>query len=212
MGMPDSSDPAGIVYWIGRQFFIECAHGFFDYRVVGADHLKGLGPCLIVSNHVSYFDPPLIGIAFEESIHFLARKTLFRNPVIGWLFRKWQAVPVDQDRPDPGSLKTMIRLLRQGRKVIVFPEGSRSLDGGLGPAQAGIGLILAKVGVPVLPVRIFGAYEALPRHRKLPQPSSITLAIGKPWQIDLTAYPETGKDLYQRLANESMAQIAELTI
>lgn len=79
-------------------------------------------------------------------------------------------------------------------------------------AQADVGLILAKVGVPVLPVRIFGAFEALPRHRKLPQPSSVTLAIGKPWQIDLKNYTETGKDLYQRLANESMAKIAELAI
>lgn len=200
------------MYWIGHWMFREVARGFFDHRVVGGENIRFPGPAIIVSNHVSFVDPPFVGIAFDEVISILARKSLFRNPVAGWILRSWDAVAVDQDRPDPRSLKNLIRLLREGRKVLIFPEGSRSPDGALHRAAAGVGFIIAKARVPVIPARIFGAYEALPRHRRFPQPSKITVAFGRPWHVDVSAYSETGKELYQRLADEAMAKIGELVV
>lgn len=199
-----------LAYWLGHRLFSEIARGFFDYRALGRENIQIPGAALIVSNHVSFMDPPLVGIAFDEALHFLAKKSLFKNPIAGCIFRNWQAIPVDQEAPGPGSLKAVVRHLRAGEKVIIFPEGNRSEDGKLQKAEGGVGLVIAKAGVPVIPARVFGAFEALPRHRALPRPARVTVVYGRPWNVNLTAYKETGKDLYQKLADESMERIAEL--
>lgn len=199
-----------LAYWLGHRLFSEIAHGFFGYRIIGRENIQIPGPVLIVSNHVSFMDPPLVGIAFDEPLHFLAKKTLFDNPIAGAIFRSWQAIPVDQDTPGPGSLKAVMRQLRAGEKVIIFPEGNRSEDGNFQKPENGVGLVIAKAGVPVIPARVFGAFEALPRHRALPQPSRVTVVFGRPWHVDPATYKETGKELYQKLAEESMERIAEL--
>lgn len=198
------------IYRLGRRLFLEIARGFYGYEAAGRENIRFPGAAIIVCNHISFFDPPLVGIAFDEAITYLARKTLFSHPIVGWVLRKWQSVPVDQDRPDPGSLKNMLRCLREGKKILVFPEGSRSMDGTIQKGEPGVGLLIAKAGAPVLPVRIFGSYEALPRGSRLPQPSRITVVFGKPWTPILSSYQESGKDLYQKLADEAMERIAEL--
>ncbi len=201
-----------IIYRIGRRFFGEFARGWFDFRVIGAVKMSFPGPALIASNHVSFLDPPFVGQAFPEAIHYFARKTLFDHPLAGAILRSWQSIPIDRDKPDPGSLKTTIRLLRAGKKVLVFPEGTRSPDGKLQPAEAGTGLFIAKSGAPVLPVRIFGTYEAYPRGAKSFRPARVTVVVGDLWQPDLKSYPQQGKDLYQALADEVMHRIGELTL
>ncbi len=198
-------------YWLGYSTAKTVARAFFNYRVIGDAHLKLAGGALVVSNHESFLDPPLVGIAFDEEMHFLARKTLFNNPIARVVYQALNSIPVDQDRPDMTSLKTVIRLLKEGQKVVIFPEGSRTLDGNLLPGEPGVGLIVAKAGVPVLPVRIFGARKALPRGGTLPQPSEITLVVGQPWTYDPANYRDhSGKDLYKRISEDLMAQISEL--
>jgi 1-acyl-sn-glycerol-3-phosphate acyltransferase len=128
------------------------------------------------------------------------------------VLRSWQAIPIDRDKPDASSLKATIRLLRAGKKVLMFPEGTRSLDGKLQPAEAGVGLFVAKGGAPVLPVRVFGTHEAYPRGAKTFRPARITLVVGDLWQPDLGSYSQTGKELYQALADEVMQRIGELTL
>lgn len=151
-----------LLYWIGHCWFRAFARGFYDFRIVGAENLRFDGSAIIAANHVSFLDPPLIGQAFDEPLYFFARKTLFDHPLAGRLLREWQSIPIDRDKPDTASLKATIRLLKSGKKVLMFPEGTRSPDGTLQPAEAGVGLFLAKTGAPVLPVRIFGTYEAFP--------------------------------------------------
>ena len=199
-------------YWLGHRFFRELARGLFDFRVIGAEKLPIAGPALIASNHVSFLDPPFVGSAFDEVVHSFARKSLFNHPIMGALLRSWQVLGVDLDKPDTTALKTTIRLLRAGEKVLIFPEGTRSHDGNLLPAEAGVGLFIAKSQAPVLPVRLFGAYEAYPRGAKTLRPAQITLVIGDLWQPDLKSYSQTGKDLYQALADEVMHRISELTL
>ena len=199
-----------LIYRIGHTFFREVSRGLFDLRVVGADHTRFDGPALITANHVSFLDPPFIGSVFDEDIYFLARKTLFRFAISNWLLNHWQAIPVDQERPDPGSMKAIFRRLKQGKKVIVFPEGNRAEDGQLQRGEPGIGLLIAKASVPVLPVRIFGAFEALPRHRAFPRPHPITVVIGPRWTYDPSAFHSTGKELYQEISDHVMARIADL--
>lgn len=199
-------------YWLGYRFFGELARGLYDYRVIGAEKLQFPGPALIVSNHDSFLDPPFVGHAFDEAIHYFARKSLFDHPLVGKVLRSWQAIPIDRDKPDASSLKATIRLLREGKKVLMFPEGTRSLDGRLQKAEAGVGLFIAKGGAPVLPVRIFGTYEAYPRGAKVLRPARVTVVVGDLWQPDLSTYTQTGKELYQILADEVMHRIAGLTL
>jgi 1-acyl-sn-glycerol-3-phosphate acyltransferase len=119
---------------------------------------------------------------------------------------------VDRDKPDAASLKATIRLLREGKKVLMFPEGTRSLDGVPHSAEAGVGLFVAKSKAPVLPVRLFGTYEAFPRNARGLRPAKVTLVVGDLWQPDEKSYAMTGKELYQALADEVMHRIAELRV
>lgn len=199
-------------YWFGHRVFRELAKGLFDYRVVGAEKLPFSGPAIIACNHVSFLDPPLVGIAFDEMVYSFARKTLFDHPLAAKILRSWQVLAVDRDKPDTASLKNIIRLLRDGNKVIMFPEGTRSYDGVPQSAEAGVGLFIAKSKAPVLPVRLFGTYEAYPRGAKTLRPAKITLVVGDLWQPDLKSYAESGKELYQALADEVMHRISELRV
>lgn len=199
-------------YRLGHTVFRSVARGFFDFRVIGAENLRFEGPAIIAANHVSFLDPPFIGQAFDEPLYFFARKSLFDHPLAGKLLRSWQAIPVDRDKPDTSSLKATIRLLKSGKKILMFPEGTRSPDGQLQKAEAGVGLFLAKTNAPVLPVRIYGTYEAYPRGAKFLRPSSITLVVGQKYQPDLSGAAAHGRDLYQTLADEVMSRIAGLTI
>ena len=198
-------------YAIGYRLFREIARGWDDFRGVTEAGLHFAGPALICSNHVSFLDPPFIGQAFDDAIHFFARKSLFNNPVMGAVLRSWQSIPIDRDKPDTSSLKTTIRILKSGGRVLMFPEGTRSFDGQLMPAEPGVGLFIAKSAAPVLPVRLHGTYEAMSRKHLLPRPSTVTLVVGDLWKPDLDSLSHLpAKDLYKHLADEVMRRIAEL--
>ncbi len=201
-------------YRFGWLFFDGLARGFYDYRVIGQERLNAVpGGALLVCNHASFFDPPLIGLAFEdEEICYLARKSLLSNRLAAAVYRAWNTIPVDQDKPDMSGVKAVIRTLKQGRKVLIFPEGSRTEDGELLPGEPGAGLIVAKAGVPVIPMRLFGTREALPRHTTFPRPAQITLVVGETWHYDPSRYTATGKDLYKAISDDLMAQIAQIKL
>ena len=198
------------VYWTGWLLFRSAFRSLFGLRVVNGERLLRQGGVLVVSNHESFLDPPLVGSLYDDEMVFLARKTLFKGP-FKWLYSQWNAVPVDQEKPDMSSLKAIIRELKAGHRVLVFPEGARTLDGGLGEPQPGVGLIAAKAGVPVQPVRIRGAREALPRGSARLRLSRIEVSVGE--ILDLEAEGLAGakdKEGYQRIARRLMDEIAKL--
>lgn len=140
---------------------------------------------------------------------YLARKTLFVG--LGkWVYPRWNAIPVDQDRPDMGSLKTIIRMLKEGERVLVFPEGERTLDGTIGAAAPGIGLIAVKSGAVIQPVRISGAREALARGSGKIRFARITVSVGKPIRLTDEDTQGDAKENYDRIAKKIMAAIREL--
>jgi 1-acyl-sn-glycerol-3-phosphate acyltransferase len=200
----------GWIYWLGWMAFGAAFRTLFGLKIVGQENLITEGPVLVASNHQSFLDPPLIGNLYKTEMVYLARKTLFVG--LGkWLYPRWNAIPVDQDRPDMGSLKTIIRKLKDGHRVLVFPEGERTLDGSIGNAAPGIGLVAIKSAAVIQPVRIYGAREALPRGSGRIKFARITVTIGKP--IRLTAAElkaPNGKDDYDHLAKRIMSAISEL--
>jgi 1-acyl-sn-glycerol-3-phosphate acyltransferase len=166
------------------------------------------GGCLIVSNHVSYMDPTTVGWAVAREIYYLGRKTLFRPPILSWLLPLCNVKPIDREG-DSSGLRKIIRMLRSGDGVLLFPEGTRSPDGTIQPAEPGAGLVALKSGVPVLPVRVFGTFECLSRQVKRLRFGPIRVVIGKPY---LPPLPERGqeKEAYGPVAQEMLDRIAEL--
>lgn len=199
------------VYWAGWSWFRGVAKASFNYEVVGRDRLIEEGGALIVSNHVSFLDPPLVGIAHKHGVYYLARKTLFKG-FTAWLYPRWNSIPIDQENPDMSSLKNVIKRLKGGDRVVMFPEGERSWDGQIQGAKAGVGLIVSKAKVPVLPVRLFGAYEALPRGKPFWKNKQITLVVGEPIQFSEEEINGKGRENYQAIADRIMSEIAAIKL
>lgn len=174
-------------------------------RIEGRENVPD-DACLIVGNHASYLDPTTIGWGIAREIDFLGRRDLFKPPVLNWLLPMCNVLPIDRDGNDISGLRGIIKMLKGGRSVLVFPEGTRSPDGNLQPAEPGAGLLAVKAGVRVLPTRVFGSYEAWHKGGRY-HPSPMRVVIGRPyWPIK----PATGKPDYQAIADEMMAKIAEL--
>jgi 1-acyl-sn-glycerol-3-phosphate acyltransferase len=198
------------LYWMGYTLCNLVGKVAFDFEVYGRENLIEEGGAILASNHQSYLDPPCIGMACRNDIYYLARNTLYQRPLIGPLLKRLNTVPVDRDRGDVSSIKTIIRLLRSGQRVIIFPEGTRSSDGKLQPARAGLGMIIAKTLAPVVPVRVFGSYEALPRAGGL-KFRPVSIVVGKPMRF--TEDDVKGdRDVYQTLSNRVMEKIASLEL
>ncbi len=205
--------PIGVmrwIYWLGWLSFGAAYRTLFGLRVIGGEKLILSGPVLVASNHQSYLDPPLIGNLYKTEMVFFARKTLFKG--FGkWLYPQWNAIPIDQEKPDMSSMKTVIRKLKEGWRVLVFPEGARTLDGEIGGAAPGVGMIAAKSGVPIQPVRIYGAREVLPRGSSKIRFARIAVKVGEPIYLtedDIKRYSAKGG--YEQLANRIMDAIKAL--
>jgi 1-acyl-sn-glycerol-3-phosphate acyltransferase len=127
------------------------------------------GAAILACNHSSFLDPPLVAVSWPEEIHFLARQTLFNNPLFGWFIRKLNAHPVSGDASDIGIFRIIGRLLQEGDKILLFPEGRRSEDNVLGQIKEGTALLAIRNGVKVIPTYIAGAYEIWGRKRKFPK-------------------------------------------
>jgi 1-acyl-sn-glycerol-3-phosphate acyltransferase len=149
-------------------------------RVEGVGRIPRKGPVLVIANHESYLDPMLIGTASPRHLTYLARKTLFRNPLFGGLLSSLGSVPIDQEGSGLGGLKTAITELENGGAVLIFPEGNRSPDGNLQALMPGVVLLLTRVKCPVLPVGVAGAYEALPVWRNVLYPSPLVPPVPRP--------------------------------
>lgn len=190
---------------------------YFRARYFNRDNVPAQGPAILASNHCSYLDPPLIGCGLPRQIGYLARDTLFRFPVMGWLLRAWGVVPVDRDGGGAAGLRATLQSINAGNAVLLFPEGTRSPHGGLLPARSGIGLVVIKTTAPVIPVRVFGTFEAYGRHQKIPHPHPISVKYGSPLffnelrEESAHCSKERLKQIYPEVAHQIMLAIAGLT-
>tara|TARA_R110002096_G_scaffold42144_38_gene113892 strand:+ start:7087 stop:8382 length:1296 start_codon:yes stop_codon:yes gene_type:complete len=171
------------------------------------------GGALIASNHISFFDPPIVGCWMNEPIHYMARKTLFSTPAADWVYRELNSIPVDQEQADMSTFRTVIGLVKKGEKVLIFPEGERTSDGNLGKGQRGVGMLIGKSHAPVIPMRIFGSFEIFPRGAKFPRPhGKLDLVVGEPIYFTDEELNAKGKKASQYLADKVMEEIGKLKI
>jgi 1-acyl-sn-glycerol-3-phosphate acyltransferase len=203
-------------YFIGWCLFRFVYATYFRWRVYHPERVPLTGPVILASNHLSFLDPPLVGAGVKRGINYMARKTLFRYPGIGTLLRSWNAVPVDRDGGSAAGLKEILDRLKRGGAIIMFPEGTRSLDGRLQPARSGIGLAIIKSTAPVVPVRVFGTFEAYGKSVRFPRPHRIAVKYGEPMLFAAaraeakTCSRDRLKQIYQEVADELMAAITAL--
>ena len=181
----------------------------FSYRAFGQENIIEKGPAIMAANHQSYLDPPLVGITCRNELYFLARKTLFEKKLLGSLISRVNAMPVDLARGDLVAVRTIINLLKEGHRTVIFPEGTRSLDGNIQQARPGIGMIIAKTLVPVVPIRIFGSFEAWPKGGKI-RPHPVTVVVGKPMRFVKEDFGGNNRESYQKISERVLAAIAAI--
>ncbi|MBM3878783.1 MAG: 1-acyl-sn-glycerol-3-phosphate acyltransferase [Verrucomicrobia bacterium] len=203
-------------YFLAWTGFNLLFRSYFRARFYNPERVPEAGPVILASNHASFMDPPLIGSGLPRPLNYLARESLFANPLAGAILRSWQAVPVDREGGGAAGLKAILDRLREGGGIILFPEGTRTRDGRLQPARAGVGLAVIKSTCPVVPVRVFGSWEAFGRHHRLPRPKLVVVKFGRPLDFNgLRAEAKVCtkarlKQIYQQVADATMAAVARL--
>jgi len=141
---------------------------FHRFKVYGLDNIPSSGPFILASNHQSFFDPPALGCRLPRNLHYFARDSLFFWP-LGILIRNLNSIPVNRSTLDIKTLKLVLSVLNQGNPLLVFPEGTRSCNDQIQSGKKGIGLLLAKSGVPVVPAKVIGGYKVLGRGMIFPR-------------------------------------------
>lgn len=182
-------------------------------EVIGVENIPRRGGLIVAANHASVLDPPLIGCRLPRQLAFFARKTLWKGGVINWWLDTVGTIPVDRDSgSDVSAIKRVLQVLKDGRAIIVFPEGTRTPTGALQAARPGVGLLACRTGVPVVPARIFGTFEAFGRDGPLRIGIPVSMIFGRPLGPADYDTPADGKERYQRASERIMAAIAALEL
>ena len=149
-------------------------------EVVGLENVPMTGPCILVANHQSYLDPPFLHAVVPRKLHPMAKSTQFSSKLMGFILAHVYTFPVRRYQVDPQAVRTVLRRLAAGMAIMIYMEGERSWDGRLQPPRLGVIRLLLKAGVPVIPVRIDGAYDVWPRWDRRPKPGVMRFTFGKP--------------------------------
>jgi 1-acyl-sn-glycerol-3-phosphate acyltransferase len=204
-----------VLYEILKPFAVLLMRLYFRLEARGTEHVPSSGALLLVSNHSSVLDPPLVGGASPRQLSFLAKAELFDIPLFGRFIRAVNARPVRREGSDARALKTALRVLEEGKALLVFPEGTRGPEGSLREAKPGAGMLAVLSGATVVPVLITGSGDALPRGAVLPRPRKAIVRFGpplrfKPDEDGGARTAEARKDAYRAATDEMMRAIAQL--
>jgi 1-acyl-sn-glycerol-3-phosphate acyltransferase len=199
------------VYALFHYLFYSLHNTFFRGEVIGIDNIPENGPFLLAANHASHLDPPAIGGNVPRQMAFFARKTLWKGGVLSWWMDQAGCIPVDRDGgSDLSAIKRVLRALKEGRALLLFPEGTRSPNGEFQTPKSGVGMIACRAKVPVVPVRIFDSHLAWGKGGFIKPGVSVSLTYGKPLQPSDFEDPTAGKQRYQVASERIMAAIAAL--
>ncbi|QQE76610.1 1-acyl-sn-glycerol-3-phosphate acyltransferase [Brevibacillus composti] len=174
---------------------------FYRWQVIGAEHIPKEGPVILCCNHISLWDPPLLGSGIDRQVHFMAKEELFRIPVISFLIQKFGAFPVKRGAGDRTAIRTALKLLEEGKIFGIFPEGTRSKDGTLGPGMSGVSMFALKSNAAVIPVAIKGPY-------KLFRP--VKIIYGQPIDIASLRERKTDSETLKETTDLIMSRIQSL--
>lgn len=157
-----------LIYRVAKTISYTYFRLFHGFRVQGLENIPKDKPFILACNHLSFFDPPAIGCKIPRNLHYFARDSLFFWP-LGLLIRNLNSIPVNRGQLDLGTLKKVLNVIKNGHPILVFPEGTRSEDGELQDPQKGLGLLVAKSSVGVIPARIYGTHKAFGKKHFFPR-------------------------------------------
>ncbi|MDP8213413.1 MAG: lysophospholipid acyltransferase family protein [Candidatus Zapsychrus exili] len=192
-----------MTYWIVRAFVKFIRIFFFPVKVYGKENIPKKGAFIFASNHKSYIDPMLIPLCHNRRMSFVARDTLFKG-FVGWILPKLEAFPIKRATADIGAVKEILKRLKRGMPVLIFPEGTRTLDPSKRVIQPGIGMIAAKTKLPVIPIYIEGLDKVLPPDSKKVNRHPVTVTFGPP-----KTYSKSQPN--EDVSNQIMDQILDLS-
>ena len=198
-----------MLYTIIRSLAAVCLRLLFRLEVRGAEHVPAVGTAMIVANHTSVLDPPLVAVAAPRPLHFMAKAELFSIPLFGRLIRAVNARPVRREGSDSRALREALRILQDGHALLVFPEGTRGPEGVLREGRAGAGMLALLSGAPVVPAYLEGTGRALPRGRWLPRPGKMRVIFGPSLSFGKMDDGDR-RERYLSASGEMMAAIAQL--
>lgn len=169
-------------WYLGQLFCFYWMTACYRYRSWGAGQLPAEGPLLLVCNHQSFLDPVIVGVSgHRRQFYAMARSTLFRNKFFSWIIRAYNAVPVERGTADMAAMRQCIDVLSKGHALLIYPEGTRTLDGTTKPFATGTMLLIKRARPKVVPVAIEGAFQAWPKGRSLPRLTGrIGIMFGEP--------------------------------
>lgn len=198
-----------MVYRFFRLICIILSKIFFRFEVFGRYRVPRRGAVILASNHTSFLDPVIIGAAVPRPLNFMARDDLFSNRSFGAFISALGAFPVKRDRSSPEAFREAFKRLRENKALVIFPEGTRTEDGSLRKAHAGVGFLAARSESTVVPVYIEGSKEALPRDAYFIRMKLVKIYFGKPLRYRNISRVENREE-YQRFADLVMDSIANL--
>ena len=186
---------------IGKIVFIPFFHIFHRLKVKGKENIPETGGAIVCANHISNFDPIVVAICIKRNVHFMAKAELFKNKFVSYILIKLNAFPIKRGSADITAIKNSFKLIKNGEILGIFPEGTRSKNGKLGPAEPGTATIAIKTKAPIIPIKITGSYKAF---------KSVKVVIGKP--IELTDYYDRKltSDEINKASQQIMAEIDKL--
>jgi 1-acyl-sn-glycerol-3-phosphate acyltransferase len=198
-----------VLYAVCKVVAVALMRLLFRVEGYGTEHIPAEGAVLIVANHSSVLDPPIVGGMCPRQLTFLAKAELFRIPGFGWLIRRLGAQPLRREGADPSALRMAQRVLAEGKALLVFPEGTRGEEGFLREAKPGAALLAVQSGATVVPAYVHGTGRAWPRGRRLPRPVKVRVAFGAPLRFQRATGAER-KAKYEAASRQMMTAIAEL--
>ncbi len=166
-------------YCLCRDLLWVTFKSFFGFKVFGYERIPHEGPLIVASNHASYLDPTILGPACWRPLGFMARRSLFDNRLFGTIIRNLYAFPLEREGDSREALRTFGKRLDEGRAVVLFPEGTRTVTGRIAAIKPGAGMLAVRHKAPVLPVYIWGSYQSWPKSRKLKR-HPLEVYIGEP--------------------------------
>ncbi len=181
----------------------------FRWEVKGKENIPQKGGVILAAHHESYLDPAIAGTASPRQIYFLAREELFQLGFFSWIIKRLNTIPISREQLQIGAFKKSLEILKKGKVLLLFPEGTRSPAGTISEGERGVGLIAAKANVPVIPVLIKGSGQALPRDKKWITTHKISLAFGKPLYFKDSGNKDK-KDLYKEFSDRVMDEMKKL--
>lgn len=191
-----------VIRWVVRYLMFPLLGGI---RVRSEERVPMEGALIVAPNHASFLDPPVIAVSLRRAVTFMAKEELFRPPVFGPLIRSLGAFPVRRGGGDVEAIKTALRVLREGRAILMFPEGRRGDGSTMLPLTGGVAGLAQRTGAHVVPAAICGSERVLPAGRTLPRPHRIRVVYGEPFTFaDVVADPKA--DDARAVFNHALAE------